>query len=141
MTTDKYFFLHEIFYQRARKYAEIDEMKGIGQNVLSVAYSQAILLISMYEFKTINFPRAWLTVGRVARLVVMLGFNSVDAWNFDVKQCMPPPRDWIEQEERRRTFWCAFCADRFASMGTGWPMVFDERDVSDKKQAAVFCDL
>lgn len=116
-------------------------MKGIGQNVLSVAYSQAILLISMYEFKTINFPRAWLTVGRVARLVVMLGFNSVDAWNFDVKQCMPPPRDWIEQEERRRTFWCAFCADRFASMGTGWPMVFDERDVSDKKQAAVFCDL
>jgi hypothetical protein len=27
--SDKYFFLHNHFYQRARKYAEMDEMKGL----------------------------------------------------------------------------------------------------------------
>ena len=46
-----------------------------------------------------------------------------------MKQCLPPPRDWTEKEERRRTFWMAFCQDRYASIGTGWPMTVDEKDI------------
>lgn len=46
-----------------------------------------------------------------------------------MKQCLPPPRDWTEREERRRTFWMAFCQDRYASIGTGWPMAVDENDI------------
>lgn len=47
----------------------------------------------------------------------------------DVKQCLPPAKDWTEREERRRTFWMCFALDRYASIGTGWPMAVDERDI------------
>jgi hypothetical protein len=55
--------------------------------------------------------------------------HRLDGEGLDVKQCLPPPRDWTEREERRRTFWMAFCNDRYASIGTGWPTMLDERDI------------
>jgi hypothetical protein len=60
----------------------------------------------------------------------MMQLHRLDGVGLDVKQCLPPPKDWTEREERRRTFWMAFCVDRYASIGTGWPMTIDERDVS-----------
>ena len=53
----------------------------------------------------------------------------MDGAAMDVKQCLPPPKDWTEREERRRTFWMAFCEDRYASIGTGWPMSIEEQDI------------
>lgn len=58
-----------------------------------------------------------------------IGLHRLDGAGLDVKQCLPPPKDWTEREERRRTFWMAFCEDRYASIGTGWPMTIDERDI------------
>jgi transcription factor-like protein len=58
-----------------------------------------------------------------------MGLHRLDGAGLDVKQCLPPPRDWTEREERRRTFWFAFCEDRYASIGTGWPMTIDEKDI------------
>lgn len=55
--------------------------------------------------------------------------HRLDGKGLDVKQCLAPPSDWTEKEERRRTFWMAFCEDRYASIGTGWPMTIDERDI------------
>jgi hypothetical protein len=65
----------------------------------------------------------------MCRLVNMLGLHRIDGDKSDVKQILPPARDWIELEERRRAFWCAFYCDRWASAGTGWPMNMSERDV------------
>ena len=128
--SDKYFFLHHHFYQRARKYAEADEMKGFGESVISLSHCQAWILIGSYEFRMIYFPRAWLSVGKAARLALMMGLNRLDGAGLDVKQTILPPKDWTEREERRRVFWMAFCTDRYASIGTGWPLVIDENDVS-----------
>lgn len=58
-----------------------------------------------------------------------MGLHRLDGAGLDVKMCLPPPRDWTEREERRRTFWMAFCEDRYASIGTGWPMTIDEKDI------------
>ncbi|GKZ29058.1 hypothetical protein AbraIFM66950_002795 [Aspergillus brasiliensis] len=127
--TDKYSSLHSIFYQRARKYAELDELEGLGERVLSTAHCQTWVLIGTYEFKMMFLPRAWLSVGKAARLVTMLGLYSMDEDGLNVKQTLPPPKDWSEKEERRRVFWMAFCLDRYASVGTGWPVSFDERDI------------
>ena len=127
--TDKYNTLHPHFYQRARKYAQLDEMKGYGETVINVAHAQCWNLIGMYEFKMMYFPRAWTSCGHASRLSLMLGLHRLDGIGLDVKECLPPPRDWAEREERRRTFWGSFCQDRFGSIGTGWPMVIDERDV------------
>ena len=71
-----------------------------------------------------------MSVSRATRLALMMGLNRMDGVGIDVKQCLAPPRDWTEREERRRAFWTAYCSDRFASVGTGWPMIVDERDVS-----------
>lgn len=134
--TEKYMHHQEIFYRRARKYIELDEMKGSGEVFVSVAHAQTWVLIAAYEFKMMYFPRAWMSVGRGARMVLMMGLNRVDGLGLDVKQCLPPPRDWTEREERRRTFWMAYCVDRYASIGTGWPMTIDERDIKSHLPAS-----
>lgn len=126
----KYFDHQEILYRRARKYAELDEMKGQGETFVSVGHAQCWILIASYEFKMMYFPRAWMSVGRASRLALMLSLNRLDGSGLDVKKCIAPPRDWTEGEERRRTFWMAYCIDRYASIGTGWPLTIDERDVS-----------
>ncbi|KAK4507248.1 hypothetical protein PRZ48_000983 [Zasmidium cellare] len=127
--TDKFEGLQEHFYLRARKYIQQDEMKGHGESMITIAHCQTWALIATHEFKHMYFPRAWMSAGRSSRLAQMMGLHRLDGQGLDVKQCLPPPRDWTEREERRRTFWMAFCVDRYSSIGTGWPMTFEEGDV------------
>ena len=128
--TEKYLGYAEVFYQRARKYADIDEMKSHGEAFITVGHAQCWTLIATYEFKMMFFPRAWMSTGRATRLAQMLGLTRVDGVGLEVKQTLPNPRDWTDREERRRTFWMAYCNDRYASIGTGWPMLIEENDVS-----------
>jgi hypothetical protein len=131
--SDKYFNHQDIFYRRARKYADLDDMKGQGETSADISHAQCWGLISTYEFKMMCFPRAWTSVGKSVRLAQMLGLHRIDGAGVDFKQCLPPPRDWTDREQRRRTWWMAYCMDRYASVGTGWPMVIDEKDVSRTK--------
>ncbi|KAK7745387.1 hypothetical protein SLS53_002883 [Cytospora paraplurivora] len=126
---DKYSDLRDLFYHRARRYIEADYIKGFGEHLISVAHAQTHVLLAQYEFKMMHFPRAWMSTGAAVRLCQMMGLHRLDGAALDVKQCLPPPRDWTEREERRRTFWMAFTEDRYASIGTGWPMSIDEKDI------------
>ena len=127
---DKFSAYTEIFYSRARKYAEADEMKGHGEQCLTLAHAQTWCLLTSYEFKMMYFPRAWMSTGRSIRLTQMMSLHRIDGTGLEVKQVLPPARDWTDKEERRRTWWASFCADRYASIGTGWPMSIEEKDVS-----------
>lgn len=42
---------------------------------------------------------------------------------------LPPCRDWVEMEERRRVFWNTFLMDRFCSVVTGWNLSLTSADV------------
>ena len=127
--TTKYAAYTEHFYQRSRKYAEQDEMRGHGESMITLGHCQTWTLLACYEFRMMYFPRAWMSIGRASRMALMLGLHRQDRVGLDVKQTLPPPRDWTDREERRRTFWMAFCQDRYASIGTGWPMTLDEADI------------
>ncbi|KAK5120988.1 hypothetical protein LTR85_005772 [Meristemomyces frigidus] len=127
--TDKWEGLQEHFYARARKYIQQDEMKGHGESMITIAHCQTWALLATYEFKLMFFPRAWMSSGRACRMAQMMGLHRLDGTGLDVKQCLPPPKDWTEREERRRTFWMCFCVDRYSSIGTGWPMTIEEKDV------------
>lgn len=127
--SDKYEQLQEHFYQRSRKYIQQDEMKGHGESMITVSHCQTWILLATYEFKLMYFPRAWMSAGRACRMTQMMGLHRLDGAGLDVKQCLPPPKDWTEKEERRRTFWMAFCVDRYSSIGTGWPMTLEEKDI------------
>lgn len=58
-----------------------------------------------------------------------MGLQFIDKPRNDVGNILPPARDFAELEERRRTFWAAYFGDRWASLGTGWPMMIDETEV------------
>lgn len=70
-----------------------------------------------------------MSTGRYARLVQMMNLSSLDKDEPPTPQILKPAEDVIELEIRRRTFWMAFCNDRWASAGTGWPMAIAESDV------------
>ncbi|MCJ1286276.1 hypothetical protein MMC26_005621 [Xylographa opegraphella] len=61
-----------------------------------------------------------------------MGLHRCDGDALEVKQTLGPPRDWTDREERRRTFWACYCGDRYASIGTGWPMTIEEKDILTK---------
>ncbi|KJK61915.1 specific transcription factor domain protein [Aspergillus parasiticus SU-1] len=108
LVSEKYDTLHTAFYERARKYAEADEMKGYGGGILSLAHAQTWLLITA--------------------LAIMLGLHHLDSPSPQIKQCFTPSIDWVEKEERRRVFWMTFCIDKFATIGTGWPVGINETE-------------
>lgn len=127
---DTYYSLHSEFYQRARKYAEIDETtRSFGHGMVTLSHFQAWVLISIYELRMVLIPRAWISIGKASSLSLTIGLNQLDGPSQGVKTCMPPPKDWVEGEERRRVFWMAFCIDQYASIATGRPMLINETDV------------
>lgn len=69
--SEKYMNLREHFYQRSRKYIEMDYLKGHGENMISVAHAQTHILLASFEFKMMYFPRAWMSTGSAARLCQM----------------------------------------------------------------------
>lgn len=69
--SEKYMDLKDHFYQRSRKYMEIDALKGFGENIISVAHAQVYILLASYEFKMMHFPRAWMSTGAAIRLCQM----------------------------------------------------------------------
>jgi hypothetical protein len=129
LVSDSYYSLHREFYQRARQYAEADEMNGCGEGIMTLSHCQAWILISMYELKMALIPRAWLSIEKASRISLMLGLNRLDGLNHGIKLPIPSPTDWVEKEERRRVFWMAFCLDQSVNIGTGWPMIINEDDV------------
>lgn len=69
--TDRYLDLKDHFYQRARKYLELDYLKGHGEHIMSVGHAQAHIILASYEFKMMYFPRAWMNTGAGVRLCQM----------------------------------------------------------------------
>jgi hypothetical protein len=61
---------------------------------------------------------------------VYFNLMRLDEPHLFCKQTLADSRDWVDQEERRRTFWAAFMLDRFASLGTGWASTFSEEDIT-----------
>lgn len=103
--------------------------QSFGVSILTVEHVQCWSLLSQYETQKMCFPRAFMSVGRSARLAQMLGLHQVDKENKSAKQILPPARDQIDVEIRRRAFWSAFLVDRWATSGTGWPVIIDVREV------------
>ncbi|KAK4674775.1 hypothetical protein QC763_123570 [Podospora pseudopauciseta] len=103
-------------YRRARKLAEQDEAKLRAQSTL--------------------FSRASLSLGKSIRIAQILNLHQLD-------RCPQPPSlfqshleppssrnlDWIEMEERRRTWWVINSADRLVFATSALPSIIDDRMV------------
>ncbi|KAH8799769.1 hypothetical protein F5884DRAFT_686650 [Xylogone sp. PMI_703] len=132
--SDKYSNLAMPFYQRAKNYLDMDEVRDNGEHFFTVASAQCCILLSYFEGSHLWFPRASVTIARCVRLVQMLSLHYLDPTDHlghAPQPTIPPARDWTELEERRRTFWMTFCADRLISSTTGWPLLINYRDVGE----------
>ena len=114
-------------YTKTRELLEDLDLKAAEDEHRRLEYVQAWILITHYEFVKVNYRRGWLSAGRVFRLVQLLKLYEVDSpsqWNFQDDQA-----NAVDLEERRRTFWVAYCLDRFASVGEGAPTTLSEEMV------------
>ncbi|KAI5460322.1 fungal-specific transcription factor domain-containing protein [Mariannaea sp. PMI_226] len=121
--------LAQVFYRRARYYFEADELKGEGEYFVTLAHAQCCVLLCQFEVKNMWFSRASMNTSKAVRLAQILGLDHLDGTG-GRGPTLPPPKDWCEQEERRRTMWSIFCCDRHTSSTTGWPSLMDVRRIN-----------
>ncbi|KAI2602599.1 fungal-specific transcription factor domain protein [Hypoxylon sp. NC1633] len=116
----------EALYSKTRFMLEQLDLNGSDSLLCHIEHVQAWILITFYEFARTNYRRGWLSAGRVFRLVQFLKLYDLDS---------PRPLglesedDPISLEEKRRTFWVAYCLDRFISVSEGAPMTLHEETV------------
>ncbi|KAK0746899.1 fungal-specific transcription factor domain-containing protein [Schizothecium vesticola] len=108
-------------YNETRQMLEAMDLSEDDMGTVRIEQVQAWLLIAHYEFARANYRRGWVSAGRAFRLVQLAKLHEVDSpeSEFDGK-------DPIATEERRRTFWVAYCLDRFICMKSRWPLTLIE---------------
>ena len=121
----------DIFYTRARRsLTDLLETTLDSLKPHRISTLQTLVLLSYFEFIHAIFGHAWMNCGRASRMAVYFNLLRLDEPHLFCKQTLSDPRDWVDQEERRRTFWAAFILDKFASLGTGWAATLHEDDIT-----------
>ncbi|KAJ5800818.1 transcriptional regulator family: Fungal Specific TF [Penicillium psychrosexuale] len=117
--------MRESLYSRARSGIEAldNDIESSGAACLQAA--QAWLLLTHYEFRYMSYRRAWLTAGRAFRIIQLAKLHEIDRLN-DISINMAHPEAWAEAEEKRRTYWLAYCLDRFLNISDEWPLSLHE---------------
>ncbi|KAM0190680.1 hypothetical protein ACHAPI_009206 [Fusarium lateritium] len=118
--------LADPFYRRARYYLEADEQRGEGEYFVTLPHAQCCVLMAHFEVHKMWFSRSSMSTSKSVRLSQILGLHQLDNnCNWNQSATLPPPKDWCEMEERRRTLWAIFCSDKITSGTTGWPSLMD----------------
>jgi len=131
-------------YTRARSKLEALDNDIESTSAASLQAAQAWLLITHYELRYIGYRRAWLTAGRAFRIIQLAKLHEIDRLN-EIGVNITLPEVWAEAEEKRRTYWLAYCLDRFLNISDEWPLSLQEEAVSGPasldKQALLTCIL
>lgn len=118
--------VHVHYYQCARQLLERLETDRCK---IGLAAVQAWTLISIYEFRRLLFPEAWISSGRTSRLAQMMGLHRLDFEGGQRLDMNPPLIQLGDGNQNRQTFAFVFILDRFTSMSTGLPMALSEKQV------------
>ncbi|EED12116.1 conserved hypothetical protein [Talaromyces stipitatus ATCC 10500] len=108
-------------YQYARRGLEALDSVDTSLASTDLEQVQAWLLLAIHEFMTVDIRRGWISAGRAFRLIQLNWLHGTDG-----SDLLRGQTDWIESEQKRRTFWMAYCLDHFMSMRTGSPPTFSE---------------
>ena len=114
----------DMLYHSAIQHLEKLEAKGNTHQLIDIMHVQAWLLLAFYEFMRVDFRRGWMSAGRAFRLIQLMGLHELDLSDISLTI---PTMDWVDTEERRRTFWLAYSLDRFVSLSNGAPWTLSEQ--------------
>jgi hypothetical protein len=112
-----------LYHSAVQRLEELEAKENAGQPIY-IMQVQAWLLLAFYEFMRIDFRRGWMSAGRAFRLIQLMRLHELDL--FDIALTIPT-MDWVDTEERRRTFWLAYSLDRFVSLSYGCPLTLSEQ--------------
>ena len=94
-------------YELAKALSSSAENKGI----VSLRLLQSLVLLATYELGHGIYPCSFFTIGRAARLAMMIGPYDRKA----IPQLFKIADTFTVQEEERRTWWAIFILDRYAA--------------------------
>jgi hypothetical protein len=96
-----------ILYRTARSYLNtVEETTPV-----SIQVFQSLVLIALYEIGHSIFPTAYLTIGRAARIGILMGVHD----RKNTTQLFQTPKTWTYWEEERRTWWAVLILERLAA--------------------------
>ncbi|KAJ5124097.1 transcriptional regulator family: Fungal Specific TF [Penicillium bovifimosum] len=112
--------MRESLYTRARHAIEALDHEISPDSAACLQTAQAWILLTHYEYRYMNYRRAWLTAGRAFRIIQLAKLHEIDRQNLGVN--MAHTEAWTEAEEKRRTYWLAYCLDRLLNISDEWPL-------------------
>ncbi|VDC01900.1 unnamed protein product [Peniophora sp. CBMAI 1063] len=118
----------EFHSRKTREY--IDNTMASGADIFQVM--QACILLSWYFYSEGRWVEVWIFAGFQARVAVPLRLNYQGTFathnSGSPGAYLPPPKDPLDLELRRRAWWMTILFDRIVSVG-GWVHALDERDI------------
>jgi hypothetical protein len=126
--------IRETLYRLTRNTLHTLELTENGGQSIMIQEAQAWLLVAVYELIRGHYRRCWMSAGSAFRLIQLMGLYEIDGAESITQRPMKGMNlDWAEIEEERRTFWMAYCLDRFIGIRNGSPLTFNEQVVRDTR--------
>lgn len=94
-----------LLYAAARSLCALTETTGI----VSLRLLQSLVLLAVFEMCQAIHPAAYLSIGRAARLGLLMGLHGPQGKD----KLFKPAETWTLDEELRRTWWAVFVLDRY----------------------------
>ncbi|KAK4214616.1 fungal-specific transcription factor, partial [Rhypophila decipiens] len=139
-TTLRYSTDSRLTDERRRHYHDVAKERVLlyGMENSSVKSLQALVILALDICGNGNGPPGWNIMALITRAVVQLGLavesNSFTAPNYPSiytlrAMILPEPRDFIEEESRRRLFWMVYLLDRYATIATAFEFALDDKEI------------
>ncbi|KAK7746268.1 hypothetical protein SLS53_002227 [Cytospora paraplurivora] len=140
-TTLRYSTDARLTEERRRHYHAVSKQRVLlyGLEQSSVKSLQALVILALDLVGDSNGPPGWNIMALITRSVVQLGL-AVESSSFSVRphftsiytlraMTLPEPKDFIEEESRRRLFWMVYLLDRYATIATAFGFALDDREI------------
>lgn len=109
--------------QSGMYFAYAQHLMGHEAGIPSLASAQARFLMVLYLLSSSRPNKAWFTFGVTTQLIVTLGMH---------RKRPSTGADPIEEQCRRRLFWCSYVVDKYLSIMLGRPRLLRDDDMDQE---------
>ncbi|KAI0006854.1 fungal-specific transcription factor domain-containing protein [Xylariaceae sp. FL0662B] len=140
-TTLRYSTDPRLTEEKRRHYHDVSKQKVLlyGMENSNVKGLQALVILALDLCGNSNGPPGWNIMALITRSVVQLGL-AVESNSLSVSpnytsiytlraMILPDPRDFVEEESRRRLFWMIYILDRYATISTAFDFALSDKEI------------
>jgi hypothetical protein len=125
---------------KKKHYHDLSKNKVLlyGMDNLSVRSLQALVILALDLIGSSSWSPGWNIMALITRAVVQLGLASESASllapkfeSIYTERAMAPtePKDFVEEESRRRLFWMVYLLDRYGTVSTAFDFALSDKDI------------